>query len=143
MTDVRNSLNYEPAPVDQKVRKVELLISRLLRTGVVTSLTVIILGTILTFIHHPSFTNSPKDLARLTKPGAAFPRSLKQVVQGARSLEGRAVVVAGLLLLILTPVLRVAVSIGAFVFEEDPVFVLITSIVLALLVASFFLGRVE
>jgi uncharacterized membrane protein len=142
MTDVP-SLPYQPTPVDQKVRKVELLISHLLRTGVITSLSVIICGTVLTFLHHPSFTNSPKDLARLTKPGAAFPRSLTQVVHGVRSFEGRAVVVTGLLLLILTPVLRVAVSIGAFVYERDPVFVAITATVLALLVASFFLGKIE
>ena len=50
---------------------------------------------------------------------------------------------AGLLLLIATPVTRVAVSIFAFVYEKDRVFVIITIIVLSLLLLSFFLGRVE
>ena len=49
--------------------------------------------------------------------------------------------VAGLLLLIATPVLRVAVSIFAFVYEKDKVFVIITSIVLGLLLLSFILGK--
>jgi uncharacterized membrane protein len=48
---------------------------------------------------------------------------------------------AGLLLLIATPVLRVAVSILAFVYQRDRAFVAITSIVLALLLTSFVLGR--
>jgi uncharacterized membrane protein len=49
---------------------------------------------------------------------------------------------AGLLLLLATPVLRVAVSILAFIYEKDGIFVMITSIVLALLLLSFVLGRV-
>ena len=48
----------------------------------------------------------------------------------------------GLLVLIATPVLRVAVSILAFWQEGDRKFVLITSVVLALLLASFLLGKV-
>ena len=36
-----------------------------------------------------------------------------------------------------------AVSIFAFVYERDPAFVLITSVVLCLLLLSFWLGKVE
>ena len=48
---------------------------------------------------------------------------------------------AGLLLLILTPVVRVAVSILAFRAQRDRTYVLITSAVLVLLLLSFVLGR--
>jgi uncharacterized membrane protein len=48
---------------------------------------------------------------------------------------------AGLLLLIATPVLRVAVSVLAFVYQRDRTFVIITSVVLTLLLASFVLGK--
>jgi uncharacterized membrane protein len=48
---------------------------------------------------------------------------------------------AGLLLLIATPVMRVAFSVLVFVYQHDRVFVVITSIVLTLLLVSFVLGR--
>jgi uncharacterized membrane protein len=51
--------------------------------------------------------------------------------------------VLGLLLLIATPVMRVAVSVLIFVHQRDWTFVVITSVVLVLLVLSFVLGRVE
>jgi uncharacterized membrane protein len=51
------------------------------------------------------------------------------------------VAAAGLLLLILTPILRVAVSVLMFLLERDRPFVLITAAVLAALVLSFLLGK--
>ena len=123
-----------------KVRQVELLISALLRIGVVVSLMVIVVGMAVTFFHHPDYVNSSGDLARLTKPGGAFPRGLGEMIRGLREFQGRAIVVLGLLLLIATPVMRVAVSIFAFVYEKDRFFVIVTSIVLGLLLLSFFVG---
>ena len=48
-----------------------------------------------------------------------------------------ALLTAGLLVLLLTPVARVAVSVVGYVSERDWWFVLYTGIVLALLIASF------
>ena len=48
---------------------------------------------------------------------------------------------AGLILLIATPVARVAVSVLVFVVERDGAFVLITLFVLILLLLSFLLGK--
>ena len=128
-------------PDPAKVRAVELLISRLLRAGVVTSLAVIVSGTVLSFVHHPEYLSSPPALPRLTSPGAAILRTPRDVLQGLIHLRGQAVVVVGLLLLVATPVLRVAVSILGFVYERDPAFVAVTSVVLALLILSFILGK--
>lgn len=47
---------------------------------------------------------------------------------------------AGLLLLIATPVIRVAASVVAYAFERDRLYVAITAAVLLLLFASFALG---
>jgi uncharacterized membrane protein len=126
---------------EDKVRKVELAISALLRTGVLTSLLVVLSGTVVTFVHHPHYLSSHHDLRTLTKPGAEFPHSFSSLISGLQHGQGRAIVMAGLLLLIATPVLRVAVSILAFVYQRDRVFVVITSVVLALLLTSFVLGR--
>jgi uncharacterized membrane protein len=59
---------------------------------------------------------------------------------GIVSGGGKPVVMLGLLLLIATPVLRVAVSVVIFLIQADLTYVLITLIVLTLLLASFFLG---
>jgi uncharacterized membrane protein len=126
---------------DARVRRVELLISGLLRGGVLTSLALIVTGLMLSFFHHPSYLNSHADLVRLTRPGAAFPHTLRDVAKGAAQGRGQAVIAVGLILLIATPILRVGVSIAAFALEGDRVFVVITSIVLGLLLLSFVLGK--
>ena len=122
---------------------VELVISTILRAGVLASLAVILLGTVVSFVHHPGYLRSTVDLPALTTPGRASPRTLHEIVVGIAAGRGQAFVMAGLLLLIATPVLRVAVSVVAFLYEKDRVFAVITAIVLLLLILSFFLGKVE
>ncbi len=123
-----------------EVRRVELVISTLLRAGVVSSLAIVVAGLVLSFVHHAEYLSSPSELGRLTQPGAAFPHTLPDVLLSAAQRRGQGLVMVGLLLLIATPILRVAVSIVVFVHERDGTFVAITSIVLALLLASFLLG---
>jgi uncharacterized membrane protein len=123
------------------MRRAELIISAVLRIGVVSSMVVILAGTLLSFFHHPEYLTSPAELQRLTQPGAAVPQTLYDVANGVAQLRGRSVVAAGLLLLVLTPVIRVAASILAFVIQRDRTYVLITSLVLLLLLLSFSLGR--
>lgn len=123
------------------LERVERVISVLLRVGVVVSLLVVVAGTVVSFVHHPAYLYSATDLGYLTKPGGAVPRTLGDVAAGVRAGRGQAIVVAGLLLLVATPVLRVAVAVAAFLLQKDRVFALITAVVLALLLLSFFLGR--
>ncbi len=129
------------APHDPKARQVELLISRLLSVGVMASLGIVCLGTVISFVHHPQYLSQRQSLPRLATPGAAFPHTIRQVFAGVADFRGQSVVALGLLLLIATPVLRVAVSVAAFVYEKDRRYVLITSIVLALLLVSFVIGQ--
>jgi uncharacterized membrane protein len=126
---------------DRQLERVERVISVLLRVGVVVSLLVVVAGTVVSFVHHPAYLYSATDLGYLTKPGGAVPRTLGDVAAGVRAGRGQAIVVAGLLLLVATPVLRVAVAVAAFLLQKDRVFALITAVVLALLLLSFFLGR--
>jgi uncharacterized membrane protein len=128
---------------EERVRRVELLISNLLRIGVIISLVLMVIGTIISFTHHPEYLSSAEELQRLTQPGAAFPRTVPDVIAGIRDLRGRAIVTLGLLLLIATPVIRVAVSIFAFIYQSDRIFTLITAVVLCLLLLSFVLGKAE
>src|ERR1700749_2956091 len=98
------------------------LISYLLRVGVVVSLIVVVAGVVLTFVHHPEYLHSREALGGLLAGNAEFPHSMREVWAGILMLHGRSVVIAGLLLLIATPVMRVGVSIFAFLFERDRVF---------------------
>ncbi|MDQ1517080.1 MAG: hypothetical protein QOE80_2910 [Actinomycetota bacterium] len=140
MTDV-TATHQEDSQAEDRVRRVELAISSLLRIGVLTSLLVVLAGTVVTFVHHPHYLSSRHDLVPLTKPGAEFPHTVPSVIRGLEHSQGRAIVMAGLLLLIATPVLRVAISVLAFVYQRDRTFVVITTVVLALLLTSFVLGR--
>ncbi|MGD9634012.1 MAG: DUF1634 domain-containing protein, partial [Pirellulales bacterium] len=74
-------------------------------------------------------------------PGAAFPRTLSEVAAGAAAFRGQAIIVAGLLILIATPVVRVAISVLVFLEQRDYTFALITATVLTILIISFALGR--
>lgn len=132
-----------PAPPaeDPRVRQVELIISTLLRAGVVTSLIVIVTGTFLTFAQGRGTLSSPDDLRRILARSATFPHTPGEVAAGAATLRGEAVVVLGLVVLLATPVMRVAVSAVAFALQRDYRFVAITLVVLGLLLLSFFLGR--
>ncbi len=119
----------------------ELLISWLLRIGVMTSLGIIVAGLVLVFTHHPIYLNTASELERLTKPGAAFPHTLSEIAGGVVTGRGQALMALGLIILIGTPIARVAISVVAFAFQRDWVFVLITSVVLAILLGSFLLGH--
>ena len=58
------------------------------------------------------------------------------ILGGIRRLSGRSIIQFGLLLLIATPVARVAFSMVAFALEKDKLYVAIAAIVLAVLLFS-------
>ena len=120
----------------------ELLISHLLRSGVVLSLTLVTFGMALTFFHHPAYFSSARALQRLTAPERG-PHTLADVRAGVMNARGQAFVMAGLLVLMATPVLRVALSLLVFGRQRDRAFVAVTSVVLSLLLLSFLTGGVE
>ena len=117
-------------------------ISVLLRGGVLLAIAVVVVGLVFTFVHHPQYVWSKTDLRQLTSPAAVYPHTVRGVVAEAGARRGQAVVMLGLLLLIATPIARVAVSVVAFVLERDRIYVAITAVVLALLLLSFVTGAV-
>ena len=132
------------ASQDPRVHRVELIISNLLRIGVTSSLAIIVIGTVVSFVRHPGYLKSRDDFHQLTTPSVAeFPHRISAVFSGVAHFQGQSIVALGLLLLISTPVVRVGVSIFAFVYQHDSTFVVITTIVFLLLLLSFVLGKVE
>lgn len=68
------------------------------------------------------------------------PHSVSAIAQGVLHLRPYAVMMLGIFLLILTPVLRVAVSIYAFIKEKDRLYAGITTIVLIILLVAMVIG---
>ncbi|GAC1427926.1 MAG: hypothetical protein PVS3B3_37800 [Ktedonobacteraceae bacterium] len=104
----------------------------ILQGGVIISALVIVIGLLL-------LPTQPGGLSleRLLR----FPQTLAQVGQSLLMFRPQGIIALGLLLLIATPVLRVAVSIVTFALEKDRKYVIITLIVLAILLFSiFYLG---
>ncbi len=134
---------HHPPQIPAAVHHVELIISTLLRIGVTVSLLTVIAGTVISFMHHPDYLKGKSELAGLTTPGQALPHSVGEIFQGIAEGRGQALVLLGLLLLLATPVMRVAISIFAFLFQKDWTFSIITTVVLLLLLLSFMLGRAE
>lgn len=132
-------MRNEEAP-QHEPQWVDTAISNLLRGGVLLSIGVILIGLTLTFVHHPQYVTSRTDLARLTDAGTVYPHTLGDVFTRIREARGQAVVMLGLLLLIATPVARVAFSVVAFGIERDRLYVAITIVVLTLLLVSFAIG---
>jgi uncharacterized membrane protein len=113
-----------------KATETTALIGAVLQGGVILSSLVIILGVALLLLT-PASRNA----------AITVPDSLGQVWNGICTLQPAAIIALGLILLIATPVLRVAVSILAFAHEHDRRYVLISSIVLFILLCSFLLGK--
>ena len=110
------------------------IIGCVLQGGVILCAAIIVFGLFLEFLQPNKF--APQKLQ-------FFPQSFGQVWAGLLVLRPQAVIALGLLLLIATPVVRVAVSIVAFAVERDRRFVVITTVVLLILLFSiFYVGNV-
>lgn len=72
---------------------------------------------------------------------ADFPVMPDQIWQGLIQLHPQAVVVLGMLLLILTPAIRLVVSLVVFAKAKDFRYVVIAIITLSILFAAFLLGK--
>jgi uncharacterized membrane protein len=114
--------------------KMEIAISRMLRAGVSVAAVVVLVGWTLYLwqVHgvEPNYRNfhgvpSPAD--RLTP-----------VFEGIRHLDSRSIIRLGMLLLIATPIMRVAYCIYSFATQKDKIYVVISSVVLTVLLYSFF-----
>ena len=129
-----------PALQGAKAESIDLLISWTLRIGVGISLALVCLGTAVTFLHHPDYLRQQSSLA-LTHPQGNVPHGVGDMVKLLRHCQGQGVVTLGLLVLIATPIMRVALSTLLFWHEKDRAFTTITLVVLMLLIASLCLGR--
>ncbi len=112
--------------------QVELMVGTLLRAGVMLSAAVVLLGGAIYLLH---FWSSAPDY-RVFRGEPSELRGVPGIVKGALALRGRSLIQLGLLLLILTPIARVAFAAVAFFLQRDHAYVWITLIVLTILLWS-------
>lgn len=113
-------------------RRLETIIGQLLRTGVLLAAAIVSLGGVMYLLQHHSDTVSYKTF----QTGGADIRSLAGIAQSAAHLHSEGLIQLGLLLLIATPVARVAIAAVGFALERDRLYAVISLIVLAILALS-------
>jgi uncharacterized membrane protein len=126
-------------PANITDRSIENMISILLRLGVLISGSVVLAGGVYYLLRH----GGDVETYRMFRGTAEADRILSQIVNGAIALRARSIIQLGLLLLIATPILRVAFSLVGFAFERDRAYVAIASIVLAVLLYSVISGTIH
>lgn len=117
---------------DQEINQMEIIIGKIMRIGVMISALIMLIGYALLL-----FTNSTG------YPGDTFPLTLTAIWEGILQFKPYALMMGGIFLLILTPALRVITSIYTFFKSHDTLYTVITTIVLIILLISFFLGHAE
>ncbi len=117
--------------------QVDQVIGRLLQLGVLIAAAVVVVGVALFLAGHGS---SAPDFGVFRGEPAAF-RSVTGIVSSALHGQSAGIVQFGLILLILTPIARVALTLGAFVIQRDRTYVVLTAIVLVLLLYGLIWGR--
>jgi uncharacterized membrane protein len=117
-------------------RRMENIIGGLLRTGVALAAGVTLIGAAVFLVRHGGETLDRR--AFFGEPSGL--RSIQGILSGAALFRGREIIQLGLLLLILTPVARVAFAVFGFARERDRMYVVMTLIVLSLLLYSLAAG---
>jgi uncharacterized membrane protein len=121
-------------PAEDQGYKMENSMGLLLRTGVLTACAVMLVGAVLYLLRHGGERES---FAAFHAEPPAF-ESVTGIIREAFSGSARGIIQMGALLLIATPVLRVAFAVYGFAREKDPEFVAISLVVLGLLAFGLF-----
>ena len=112
-------------------------ISTQLRAGVIASCMVAIIGGILYLVQHG---NAAVPNYSVFKGPSECYTSMTGIIHGIAAFDAGAVIQAGIIILIATPIIRVALSLFSFGIEKDWMYVVITCIVLAIISTSLFGG---
>jgi uncharacterized membrane protein len=117
--------------------RLERMIATLLLTGVLLSTAVVVVGGVCYLTHH----GRDAIAYRVFHEEPIQYRSVSGVAFAVTDWDCGAVIQLGLLLLIATPVARVAFSLVGFTLQGDRTYMLITLLVLAILLFSLISGR--
>lgn len=113
------------------------IIGNVLRYGVLSALTVTLLGGIILLakdsqqvVSYATFVEKDQNLFVV----------FKTILAGVKVWNGESIIFLGILLLFLTPALRLVLSLFSFLLEKDALYVVITLIVIAVIILSVSFG---
>jgi len=112
--------------------RLEAIIGQLLRAGVLLAAATVLAGGALYLASH----HADRVDYRTFVAGVEDMRTYSGIVQSAAQGQSAAIIQIGLLLLILTPVARVAIALVGFFLERDRLYAMVSLIVLLILVSS-------
>lgn len=120
-----------------KDRDIQQVVGNILRYGIWIALLVAAVGGIIYLSrhgdetsHYGTFVEQDVDLFSL----------IASTLNNVLALRGQSIIMLGIILLFLTPVLRIIFSLIAFFFEQDYLYVIITLIVIGIICFSVFHG---
>lgn len=119
-----------------KDKDMQVIIGWVLRLGVIISMAVVFFGGVVYIYRHGhSITDYStfKGIPDFLNPSG--------IVNGILAFRGRAIIQAGILLLVATPVLRVFCSAIGFILEKDWLYTAITMVVLLIILVSMISGH--
>jgi len=148
-----NSSPSQPSParpgVDADSRKLEILVGRILFWGGLLSILIVLTGFGLHLLSGAAGVNRDV-VGEVTGPSSTSAEnhapgvfvSGAQVIQGLRRrpIDPLAIIALGLVMLLATPVLAVALAVPAFAVIRDYRYLVISVIILGILAAGFLIG---
>jgi uncharacterized membrane protein len=117
--------------------RMEQLVGRLLQVGVLTAAVLVLAGGLVLLWQHGGATADFREFV-------GVPEQLRTVLGSARAalaLDGHGLVQLGIILLIATPVARVAMTLVAFVIQRDRIYVALSAVVLVVLLYGLAWGK--
>lgn len=113
-------------------QQLEVVLAKVLLSGVITAALVVLAGGIIYLLRHGG--SSPD--YRVFRGESSELRGIRGILRQVAAGRGRGVIQLGLVLLIATPVMRVALSLAGFVRERDKLYCIFTLVVLITLLLS-------
>lgn len=114
----------------------QVVIGWVLRTGVLISMLVVAFGGVLYIYRHgheiPDYTQF-KGVPEFVNP--------RGIIGGILDFRGRAIIQAGIILLIATPIMRIVFSALGFILEKDHLYTFISLLVLVIILISMVSGH--
>ena len=117
-------------------KDIQTALGTLLRAGVFLASFIVAVGAVLYIYRHGS---EQADFHTFRGDTSLY-RSFTAVIQGVFTGKGRAIIQLGIIVLIATPIARIAFSVFSFLMEKDYLYVVITLIVLSIILISLFSG---
>ncbi len=113
--------------------KMDVNISRMLRAGVSLAAVVVFIGGLLYVLQAHGVAPDYRDFHGIPNPPDRIP-----TLMVGHHLDSRSIIRVGILLLVATPIMRVAYCVYGFAAQKDKIYIVVSSIVLTVLLYSFF-----